>query len=89
MRAYKISIVSLPLALAPLRKATPKGHSITPRYAKTQAATLAECRKLVQDGYGAEVTAPNAHWDNAEVLRRLKLTTTYWMSRRAAPGASA
>jgi hypothetical protein len=84
---YEISIVGLPLALVPLSEATPKGHSITPHHANTEAGALAECVKLVQDGYGVEVTGPKLHWDQEEVLRRLNLTTSYLMSRRAKPGA--
>jgi hypothetical protein len=84
---YEISIVGLPLALIPLSEATPEGHSITPHHANTEAGALAESGKLVQNGYGVEVTGPNVHWDQAEVLRRLNLTTSYWMSRRAKPGA--
>jgi hypothetical protein len=68
---YKISIVRLPPALVPLNMAMAKGHDIAPRYADTEAEALAECGKLVQDGYGVEVTGPNIHWDHAEVLRRL------------------
>lgn len=85
---YEILIVSLPLATVPLSEATPKGHSITPHHANTEAEALAECRKLVQDGYGVEVKGPNVHWDQAEVLRRLNLTTSYLMSRRAKLGAN-
>ncbi len=82
---YEISIVNLPLALVPLREATPKCHSITPHHANTEAEALTECSKLIQDGYGVEVTGPNVHWDQAEVLRRLNLTLSYLMSHRAKP----
>jgi hypothetical protein len=68
---YEISIVHLPPSLVPLSEATPKGHSITPCHANTEAGALAECGKLVQAGYGVAVTGPNVHWDQAEVLRRL------------------
>lgn len=80
---YKISIVHLPLPLVPLSEAPPRGHSIAPHQANTEAEALAECGKLVQDGYGVEVTGPNVQWDHAEVLRRLNLTPAYAMSRRA------
>jgi hypothetical protein len=70
---YKISIARLPPAVVPLNPmVTPQGHSIAPRYADTEAEARAECNKLVQDGYGVEVTGPNIHLDQAEVLRWLK-----------------
>ena len=72
---YEISIVRLPLPLVPLSEAPPKGHSIAPRHANTEAEALAECGKLVKDGYGVEVTGPNVHWDQAEVRRRLNSGT--------------
>jgi hypothetical protein len=81
---YEILIVSLPLATVPLSVAKPRGHSITPHHANTEAEALAECRKLVQDGYGVEVKGPNLHWDQAEVLR-FNLTPSYLMSRRTKP----
>jgi hypothetical protein len=84
---YEILIVSLPLATVPLSKAKPRGHSITPHHANTEAEALAECRRLVQDGYAVEVKGPNLHWDQAEVLRRLIRTPSYLMSRRAKPGS--
>jgi hypothetical protein len=67
---YKISIV--PPAVVPLNMAMAKGHDIAPRYADTEAEARAECSKLVQDGYVVEVTGPNVHLDQADVLRRLK-----------------
>jgi len=69
---YEISIVRLPLPRDPLSEAAPVGHSIAPRYAKTEAEAFAICRELVQAGYGIEVKGPNGHWNEAEVLRRLK-----------------
>ena len=84
---YEILIESLPLATVPLNVAEPTGHSITPHHANTEAEALAECRKLVQDGYGVEVKGPNLHWDQAEVLRRLNLTPSYLMSRRVKAGS--
>jgi hypothetical protein len=76
---YKISIVRLPPAVVPLNMAMAKGHDIAPRYADTEAGARAECNKLVQDGYVVEVTGPNVHPDQADVLR--------WLSRpqRKAP----
>jgi hypothetical protein len=69
---YKISIVRLPPAVVPLNMTMAKGHDIAPRYADTEAEARAECSKLVQDGYVVEVTGPNVHLDQAEVLRWLK-----------------
>lgn len=86
---FEISIKCLPLALVPLSEAMANGSSITPHQANTEAEALAECGKLVRNGYGVEVTGPNVHWDQAEVLRRLNLTPAYLMSRRATPGAPA
>ena len=72
---YEISIVRLPLPLVPLSEAPPRGHSIAPRHANTEAEALADGGKLVKDGYGVEVTGPNVHWDQAEVRRRLNSGT--------------
>ena len=72
---YEISIARLPLPRDPLSEAAPVGHSISPRYAKTEAEALAICQELVQAGYVIEVQEPNGHWDQAEVMRRLKAFT--------------
>jgi hypothetical protein len=72
----EISIVRLPLPRYPLSEAAPEGHSIMPRLAETEAAALAICGELVQDGYGVEVKGPNVCWDEAEVMRRVKEAKT-------------
>jgi len=68
---YEISIARLPLPRDPLSDAVPEVYSIMSHHANTEAGALAKCGKLVQAGYGVEVTGPNGHWDQAEVLRRL------------------
>jgi hypothetical protein len=68
---YEITITALPPAIVPLDKAPPKGNSVEPRYATTEAEALAKCRELVEEGYKINVAA-DIDWDHAEILRRLR-----------------
>ncbi len=73
---YEISIVRLPLPLVPLSEAPPKGHSIAPRHANTEAEALAECGKLVKDGYGVDRAKLNSNTNPRPHLCRRPKTLT-------------
>jgi hypothetical protein len=73
---YEITITALPPAIVPLDTARPKGHSLEPRYANTEAEALAKCRELVDEGYTIKVTGPDVDWGHAEIQRRVKNMAT-------------